>query len=613
MQRGHIRGLFATGALLVFAAFCFTFPAFVRAEGIDSFDGHLAIQKNGTVLVTERITYDFGADQKHGIYRTIPLASPNGPAIAVSDVNVADPQGDPYPFTVSDANGEARIQIGDPNATVTGQKTYVIDYVVGNAIRGFTDHEELYWNVTGNDWAVPIASAKAEVALPDPVATDVNVKCFTGPAGSAGGDCTASQNGGNALFAATRSLGAGEGLTVVVGMPLGSVTSLATGTAGTSAASGSGSAEAPLPVRALFNVFPVFIALIIFARVARVFSPNRPRGRAPRPVIPKELKHDPLVAEYEPPDKLPPIEVGTILDRQVDPTDISSVIIDLAVRGYLKIRYLKRAVLFFAVKDFELVRTKDGADLATPADQGVFAMLFSGRDVVSVSALGREAFAVRRSVKKIQDDTIARIEDEGYFDKEGRERAKKAMNGKMVAFAAGFALFYISLTFLPAASPAVSSAVAFFLFALLIALAVILGRLAGRAGYALTPKGIDAMRKILGFMEFLKVTETDRLKMLDAPAMEPAFFERCLPYAMVLGVEKEWAKRFEGIYTAVPDWYEDASMRGFSAPLFVSQLALFNTAMNGSFGAYGGSGPYSSGFSGGFSGGGSGGGGGGSW
>ncbi len=154
----------------------------------------------------------------------------------------------------------------------------------------------------------------------------------------------------------------------------------------------------------------------------------------------------------------------------------------------------------------------------------------------------------------------------------------------------------------------------FGIFFALMGTGVFIARLAIKGEYQLTPKGIDAMRKILGFKEFLKVTETDRLRMLDAPKLEPELFQKNLPYAMVFGVEKEWAKQFDGVFTALPDWYEDDSMRGFNAPSFAANLAIFSTAMNGSFGAYGGSGSYSSGFGGGgFSGGGSGGGGGGSW
>ena len=613
MERGYFSRGFLKAIMLVFGALLFVLPWFAHAETINFFNAHFSIEKSGDMRVTERIIYDFGADQKHGIYRTIPLTANNGPTITVSNIAVADELGNPYLFTLSESGNAETIRIGDPNTTVTGQKTYVINYVVRNVIRGFTDHEELYWNVTGNEWQVPIGHAEAIVNLPDASATNVQMKCFTGRQGATNFACTAVRENGVVTFATTESLGRGEGLTIVVGMPLGSVTVIATTTGAIDTTSMPREGRPPIPFGSFFNIIPVLLAIFVSIRLARVFSPSRSRGRAPRPVIPKELKHDPLIAEYEAPDRLSPIEVGTIMDRQVDPTDISSVIIHLAVRKYLKIRYLKSKVMFFTVKDFELVKLKNGDDLITPADKQIFAMLFSGRDSVTVGVLKQEALSVRKSVKTIQKETLARIEDEGYFNKEARESAKKALKKKTAVFSGGFILFYFFLTFFSPNNSELSAIISSFFFAFLLAVAVVITRLARSADRTLTQKGVDAMRKILGFKEFLKVTETDRLKMLDAPVAEPELFEKNLPYAMVFGVEKEWAKQFEGIYTSVPDWYEDDSMRGFNAPVFVSQLVLFNTAVNGSFGAYSGSGPYSSGFSGGFSGGGSGGGGGGSW
>jgi uncharacterized membrane protein len=131
---------------------------------------------------------------------------------------------------------------------------------------------------------------------------------------------------------------------------------------------------------------------------------------------------------------------------------------------------------------------------------------------------------------------------------------------------------------------------------------------------AVTKKGAELKENILGFKDFLSVTETDRLKFHNAPEKNPALFEKFLPHAMVLGVEKEWAKQFEGIYNQQPDWYEDSSGRMFNAIILSSMISDFSSsamttmASQPSSAAGGGSG-----FSGGGAGGGGGGGGGGSW
>ncbi|MFA6285716.1 MAG: DUF2207 domain-containing protein, partial [Parcubacteria group bacterium] len=131
---------------------------------------------------------------------------------------------------------------------------------------------------------------------------------------------------------------------------------------------------------------------------------------------------------------------------------------------------------------------------------------------------------------------------------------------------------------------------------------------------AVTKKGAELKENILGFKDFLSVTETDRLKFHNAPEKNPEMFEKFLPYAMVLGVENEWAKQFEGIYNQQPSWYEDSSGRMFNAMILGNMISDFNssamTAMASQPSSAAGGG---SGFSGGGGGGGFGGGGGGSW
>jgi len=51
------------------------------------------------------------------------------------------------------------IRIGDAKRYVKGNQTYVVAYKVENAILFFSDHDELYWNVTGNYWNAPIKEA----------------------------------------------------------------------------------------------------------------------------------------------------------------------------------------------------------------------------------------------------------------------------------------------------------------------------------------------------------------------------------------------------------------------------------------------------------------------
>src|SRR4030042_4454315 len=54
-------------------------PAFIstKTEQIQLFDVGLTVNIDGTIYVRERIVYDFGQEQRHGIYRTIPTIKEN--------------------------------------------------------------------------------------------------------------------------------------------------------------------------------------------------------------------------------------------------------------------------------------------------------------------------------------------------------------------------------------------------------------------------------------------------------------------------------------------------------------------------------------------------------
>jgi uncharacterized membrane protein len=129
-----------------------------------------------------------------------------------------------------------------------------------------------------------------------------------------------------------------------------------------------------------------------------------------------------------------------------------------------------------------------------------------------------------------------------------------------------------------------------------------------------TKKGVRALEHIKGFKQYLNVAEKDRIDFHNEPAKEPKLFEKFLPFAMVLGVEKAWAQQFKDIYNENPSWYADAGTKAFIASDLTNSLNAFsakastNLASTPSSASSGGSG-----FSGGGSGGGFGGGGGGSW
>src|SRR6266542_1692870 len=124
---------------------------------IRSFDVRYDLQIDGSFSVRENIVVDFGALERHGIFRDMPVEyrydDKNNRLIDVSDVSVTDGSS-AVPFETSDSRPNMRIKIGDPDKVVSGRQRYVIRYMVHDGLNPFSDHDELFWNVTGNEWPV---------------------------------------------------------------------------------------------------------------------------------------------------------------------------------------------------------------------------------------------------------------------------------------------------------------------------------------------------------------------------------------------------------------------------------------------------------------------------
>lgn len=605
--------------VLVLACFLLTLFVFGRiakaeTEVINNFSADIIIQKDGTIFVTENITYNFGSNQRHGIFRDIPLTTANGPRLSINVLSVDNEVGQPYQYTASITNDVLRIKIGNPSVLISGVKTYIIRYQVYNAIRTFNDHDELYWNITGNQWPVVIQNANTSIVLPDSAMPNVRMDCFTGPQGSRQKNCIFNQRGANVNYSTTQPLNINEGLTIVLGMPPGYIHNtyvLPSRSYTTRFYTTTNSPISSENLEFLLAFFPVFlIFLIIFVLIIVKLFAQRAGIAKPKPVIPNELKGQPVVVEYNPPDNLSPIEIGTLLDRRVDVTDISSVVIDLAVRGYIKIRYTVRQIRFWPdKKDFEFIKLKEGSNFH-PADKIIFNLLFKDRNSVKLSDLQEQKTTFQSYIKQIRNDTEQYLHDKGYFDQTAKNKAKKLMTYLRVTTVV-LILGVLILGFL-AGRQFFSNDFQLIFLGLLIVPFVVFTFMIGRLTNKLTPQGISALAKILGFREFLRLTEKDKLRLLNAPELQPEMFEKFLPYAMVLGVEDKWAQKFEGIYTSIPDWYEDPTAASFNSYVLARSLMFFNSSFNRVFNIT--SPRSSSGFGGGgFSGGGFGGGGGGSW
>ena len=226
--------------LFLFAAF-FVFQAQAErivpdgTEHANPYNVVIDINTNSTLSVTETINYDYGDNTKPGITRYVPLnyqdLSGTNFSIDVADVSVADENGNQYAFSQSQTKSDDKkksyleINIGDANQPSSGEKTYVIHYTVSGAIKYLADHDELFWNITGDKWPVYVEYPEVKISLPQKVDSDkVSKECFIGQH-AATVECIdriGSSKDPNVDYS-YKGVVTGEGMTVVYDFPKGVV------------------------------------------------------------------------------------------------------------------------------------------------------------------------------------------------------------------------------------------------------------------------------------------------------------------------------------------------------------------------------------------------------
>jgi uncharacterized membrane protein YgcG len=552
-----------------------------RSLVIENFHAEVVVGQQGGIEVTEKIRARFSG-RWNGIFRTIPVEyrTPQGfnYSLLLSLRAVTDDIGSPLRYELSREQHYRRVKIWVPGAVDT-VRTVVLRYRVRNGLRFFAEHDELYWNVTGDEWPVPIEAAGARIEVPAGV-SGLRAVAYTGAFGSREQAARIAVTGTEVAVQSTRQLNFREGLTVAVGWDPGVV-------------------RRPGPVERvelfLRSNWMCGIPLGVFALMFGLWST---RGRDPR--------RRPIAPRYEPPEELTPAEVGTLVDNSPDMRDITATLVDLAVRGFLRIEEHREPRLLGLTSKLEYVFTqrkpKTEWQGLQPHERLMLQALFADglRQVASSSDLEN---AFYRYLPGIREGVFSRLLQRRYYgQRPDKVRAVYICGG----VAAGILLVVGGLALSSALGLSPLGAVA----GGILSGAIVVGF--GWVMPARTIRGTRALEGVLGFEDFLSRVEGDRLQRM---ATTPDMFEKFLPYAMALGVEKEWARAFEGIYKQPPDWYHGGDGHSFRTRSFVSGLGYMTTrageAMKSSPRSSGGSGFGGGGSSGGSSGGGFGGGGGG--
>ena len=572
-------------------------------ESIRSYHSQITIEQSGDLRIVEQIVYDFGDNSRHGVTRDIPTRFHYNNKFdrlePVDAVVVNGSPGTPTQTKVSTDSGGTHLRIGDPNRTITGVHTYTIAYRVQGVLNSFADHDELYWNAIGDEWLVAIFDAGATVSSP---AAITGATCFAGSKGSNLPCDTSAVDGSSANFS-EHFLGPQSGLTVVVGLPKGAV-----------------QVGAPIlkerwSLARAFSVTPATMGgavglavLLIGGIVLLVWRGGRDRrfvGSAVDVAFGSDSGKDEPVpigsgrsvpVEFEPPDKLRPGELGTLVDAAANPLDVTATIVDLAVRGYLRIEEIPKEG-WFGKGDWNLVQTREPDDKLKPYERTLLNGIFESgsRPQVKLSEL-RNTFATK--LKEVEEQLYNDAMKEGWFVRRpDRVRAFWTVMG-VLATIAGIGILVVLAAFTHVALLGVPIAVAGLL---LLTTAHWMPRR--------TAKGYGVLQRTRGFKRFIDESEKERARFAERKNL----FSEYLPYAIVFHATDKWARAFAGLDGQLPDtggWYVSPNL--FTLAAFSASMDGFTTTAAGTIASTPGT-SGSSGFSGGFSGGGGGGGGGGSW
>lgn len=546
---------------------------------INRFDVQMKLNRNGELYVQETINADFGELEKHGIFRDIPFKYLNSlfhrRDIEI-DVEKVAVDGQAAKFEAYESDGNLRIKIGDPLRTVNGKHTYTLGYAVSGMMNFFTTHDELFWNVTGNDWPVSVETVAVEVDSPVPV---TQYQCFTGLKGSRNQNCKVEKSL-NTLKVEANNLSHGEGLTLVLGYPVGTI-------------------EKPpwwqtlgrMLLHNLGYLIPVAVLLLLLRQYwfhgRDTYAVSRYDDSKDNVVMP--LFATSVIADrYYPPKDISAVEAGVIIDETVNHQDIAAILVAMAEKGMLKIIEEEKGKFVFRKE-----KRKDEIKLR-PYEETMFEALFKGRDEVALSAL---KYTFASTIAKVSNQLYQDVVSRGYFVKHPDSVRKLYLSiggvlvvvgGLLIAWGSGW-------------STGIS-------FGMGVVISGILCMVFSKFMPKRTSKGREVLMEVLGLKRVISLGAY-RQELFE----KYNYFNEILPYAIAFGLTKQWAKAVADLDITPPNWYTGSgsinpASFGKSMANFSRTSASTLTAVKSTSASRG-----SSGFSGGSSGGGFGGGGGGSW
>ena len=614
-------------------------------ERILNYHSDITVFENAGMRVTENITVRAeGNNIKRGIYRDFPTTYKDnyGNRYQVDfGIKQILRDGNPEPYHTEDRSNGVRIYIGDKNTFLqSGKYTYSITYTTSRQLGFFKEHDELYWNVTGNEWAFPIDKASAAVRLPDGIPhSRITAEAYTGAFGSKAQDYETQINDDARVdFETTRTLAPQQGMTIVVGWPKGFVHEPTT------------REKLEYTLRDNRHLFTALTGLLILLAYYAVMWSK----------VGKDPEKGVIFPHYEPPRGYSPASMRFIENMGYDNTCFAAALINLAVKGYLTITEDDE-------KKYTLAKTGKTEVEMSPGESALTKSLFSGSKSIHLVQSNHVKIgkAIEAHKKSLQNnyEKLYFVSNSAYFIlgiaitvivimaaflSKGTATDPQALF--LVVWLTGwtfgvivllkqvlsawqavthsvlyiFPAIFITLFSIPFIGAEIFvtyqlAELASYSMVFIILLAIVINWLFYELLKAPTLAGRDLLDKVEGFRNYIELAEKHELDYRHPKGRCPELFEAYLPYALALGLEQQWSRQFADVLATAktgdtaysPSWYHGSRWNSVNVGNFTSSLgSSFTNAISSSSTAPGSS---SGGGGGGSSGGGGGGGGGGGW
>ena len=572
----------SSAAAAVILALCFSLTFCVpeaQADSMDfdttSFDVKVNVQQDNSAYITENIGVDI-TEPMHGIYRYIPLTNDvtykdddgnvlksGTVSMKVEDISVTKDK-----YDVSTELGNKVIRIGDEDVTIDGLKDYELSYRVRFYDDGIDAYDSFYYNVLPFDWETPIDESTITVVMPKKVKKD-DIKIAVGSGGGKSELVDWDLEGGKTItIRANEQLPAGTGITIGIKLPEGYFTGEMT------------HRFSDLLMTAAAIVAALGMLLLWFRF-----------GRDPKSI---------QTVEFYPPEGITSADAGYIIDGTVDKEDVVSLMFYLAQQGCISIEEQGK-------KDFVIHKTGELPPTAKNYEQVFFEGLFAGgSESVRLSSLKEDFYDTFQATKEMIEQGFKKRKNRIFPSSASWTRlavagvtilafavigfmAFRSYSSTMMVVGTGAALLLTLIagfkgvrvqdrkytkgkfsrvihSLISLALVAGAGAIMWFVsdgsFSGLVMKAgfialVVCSYFAMRYMQSRTKYGAEMLGKLLGFREFIRVAEKDRLEML--VEQNPQYYYDILPYAYVLGLSKKWAQKFEDIAIEQPDWYVSRS------------------------------------------------------